>query len=75
MKYRYLNRLWIRARVRKWIAPALCAIPYVGSIIWLLLYSKVWIAMTMIVPAFLILSIGLLTWVLARIEFYGYLKR
>ena len=75
MRFRPGNRLLIRLRWRRWLGPALCALPYVGSIIWLLRFSQTWIALVMLVPALLMLILGLLTFLLARIEFHGSLRR
>lgn len=49
--------------------------PYVGSILWLLRYSQAWIAVVMLVPALLMLVLAALTWLLARLEFHGRLRR
>lgn len=75
MRFQPWQRLAIRLRWRRWLAPAICAVPYLGSIVWLLLYSQAWIALVMLVPALLMLVLGLLTWLLARIEFHGRLRR
>ena len=75
MRYHVLRRLFIRLRWRKWVGPVICAIPYFGSIVWLFHFSQAWIAITMLIPAVLIIIIGVLTWSLARIEFYGSLNR
>ena len=75
MHVQSLKHFLIRSRWRRWLGPLLCAVPYFASIIWLMTYSQVWIAMVMLVPALLILVIALLTWMLARIEFLGRLRR
>ena len=75
MHVQSLKRFLIRSRWRRWLAPLLCSLPYIASIIWLMTYSQLWIAMVMLVPAFLIIAIALLTWILARIEFSGRLRR
>ena len=75
MRFKSWRRLAIRMRWRRWLGPAICAFPYIASIVWLLNYSQTWIAIVMLLPAALILMLGLLTWVLARIEFYGRLRR
>ena len=74
MTHKQLRRLFIRLRLSRWLAPALCALPYLGSIIWLLGRGQVWIAGVMLSPALVLgLLIGL-TWTLARIEFRGSLR-
>ena len=75
MRYPFWQRVAIRLRWRRWLAPAICAFPYLLSILWLLNYSQAWIAFVMLVPALLMLILGLLTFVLARLEFYGRLRR
>ena len=74
MRFKSWRRLAIRMRWRRWLGPAIC-VPHIASIVWLLNYSQTWIAIVMLLPAALILMLGLLTWVLARIEFYGRLRR
>ena len=66
---------WIRLRVRHWIGPALCALPYLASILWLLLHSQPWIAALMLAPALLMTVVAGLTLALARLEFQGSLRR
>ena len=75
MRFKYWQRLLIRLRWRRWLGPAICAVPYFASIVWLMSFSQMWIALVMLVPAVLILVLGLLTWILARLEFYGHLRR
>ena len=75
MRFRSWHRLAIRLRWRHWLGPVICSVPYVVSISWLLLFSQTWIALVMLVPALLMVVLGLLTWFLARIEFYGRLRR
>ena len=74
MRFRSWQRLLIRLRWRHWLGPAICAVPYVASILWLLNFSQTWIALVMLVPALLMLVLGLLTWILARLELYGRLR-
>lgn len=75
MRFKSWQRLLIRMRCRRWIGPAICAIPYVSSVIWLFKFSQVWIALVLLVPALLMVVLCALTWVLARLEFYGHLRR
>ena len=32
-----LRHIWIRSRFHRWIVPVVCAVPYIGSMLWLLL--------------------------------------
>lgn len=75
MRFQSWQRLAIRLRWRRWLGPVICAVPYAASVLWLLCFSQIWIALVMLVPAFLMLVLGLLTWMLARLEFYGRLRR
>ena len=75
MRFHSWQRLSIRMRWKRWLGPAICGIPYIASIIWLLMFSQTWIAFVLLVPALLMVVLGLLTWVLARLEFYGRLRR
>ena len=75
MNREQLRHRWILLRVRHWIGPALCALPYLASIVWLLLRSQPWIAALMLAPAVLMAVMGAITYALARIEFNGSLGR
>ena len=75
MRFQSWQRIAIRLRWRRWLGPAICALPYFASVLWLLSFSQTWIALVMLVPALLMVVLGLLTWVLARIELYGRLRR
>ena len=66
-----VRHLLIRLRLSRWLAPVVCAIPYIASILWLLVKGQAWIAGVMLSPlVVLVLLIGL-TWLLARLEFRG----
>ena len=72
IKFPLLNRLQyllIRSRWKKWIFPAICALPYLGSIFWLLSIGQVWIAQILVAPLVMTLLIAFLTFILARLEF------
>ena len=75
MRFRSWQRLLIRSRWRLWLGPAICAIHYFGSVLWLLYFSQAWIAAIMLVPLVLLIVLGILTLVLARLEFNGSLVR
>ena len=75
MRFPFWQRLAIRLRWRRWLGPAICALPYFASIFWLLSFSQAWIAFVMLVPALLMFVLGLMTWMLARLEFYGRMRR
>lgn len=74
MSYRlsFIHRLrhgLIRSRWKRWLLPAICAFPYVASILWLLLLGEVWIAQVLLTPLLMALLLGTLTLWLARQEF------
>jgi hypothetical protein len=74
MNREQLRHRWILLRVRHWIGPALCALPYLASIVWLLLRSQPWIATLMLAPVLLMVLMGAITLALARLEFNGSLR-
>lgn len=71
LSFEQLRHRWIRLQVRRWIGPALCAIPYVGSILWLLGRDQLWIAGVMLSPLLVMALLISLTWLLAQLEFRG----
>jgi hypothetical protein len=71
MRHEQLRHLLIRLRLSRWLAPALCAVPYLGSILWLLTKGQLWIAGVMLSPALVLALLIGLTWLLARLEFRG----
>lgn len=64
-----LRHLWIRSRWRRWLLPFLCSVPYLGSVVWLLLRGQAWIAQIMLAPLLMTGLLALLSLVLARWEF------
>jgi len=64
-----LRRLWIRSRWRRWLVPLLCALPYLASLLWLLLRQQAWIAQIMLAPLLMTALLALLSFGLARLEF------
>ena len=70
-RYSRVRRYLIRSRWRIWLAPFVCALPYLGSVGWLFIFSQKWIAFVMLIPFFMIILIASLTFILARIEFKG----
>jgi hypothetical protein len=71
MRNEQLRRLWISLRLSRWLAPALCAVPYLASIVWLVSRGQLWIAGVMLSPALVLALLIGLTWLLARLEFRG----
>ncbi len=71
MRHEQLRHLWIRLHLSRWLAPVLCAVPYLASILWLLAKGQLWIAGVMLSPALVLALLIGLTWLLARLEFHG----
>ena len=64
-----LRHLLIRSRWRRWSVPVVCAIPYLGSLLWLLLRGQLWIVQVMLAPLLMgVLLVGL-TVLLSHLEF------
>ena len=70
-----IRHLWIYSRWKQWLVPALCMVPYLGSIIWLLSKQLIWVAQLLLAPLVMGGVLGLLTLALARAEFRQYYKR
>jgi hypothetical protein len=63
-----LRHALIRSQWRRWFLPALCSLPYLLSMLWLLLRGQFWIAQVLLAPLLMAAAIGLLTLGLARAE-------
>ena len=68
-RWRQLRHLLIRSRWRRWLLPLLCSLPYLASLLWLLLIGEAWIAQVLLAPLVMAGAIGLLSLWLARQEF------
>ena len=64
-----LRRLWIRSRWRRWGLPLACAVPYIGSLLWLLLKGQLWIVQIMLTPLVMAAVLAGLTLLLSYLEF------
>ena len=62
-------RLLIRSRWKRWIIPFICTLPYLLSIMWLLVRGQIWISQVMLAPIIMTLMLFLLTYLLAKVEF------
>lgn len=65
----YWRHLWIRLQLKRWIVPALCALPYLLCVGWILKLGLVWLGQIMLAPLLMTALLWLLTWWLARLEF------
>ena len=71
----WIRHVWILSRWKRWLVPALCMVPYAGSIIWLLSKQLLWVAQLLLAPLVMGGILGLLTLVLARAEFRQYYRQ
>lgn len=68
--HRLTLRHWlIKSRWRRWLLPLLCALPYLLSLIWLLMQGQGWVAQVMLAPIFMGAALAGLTLWLAQQEF------
>lgn len=68
-RWPYWHHLLIRLQWRRWLLPALCALPYGLSLLWLSAQGLVWLVQIMLTPVLMAMGVGILTWCLARLEF------
>jgi hypothetical protein len=69
-------RHWlIRSQWRRWWFPGFCALPYLASLMWLVVRQQLWIAQVMMAPLLMGLALSLLTLWLARQEFRSHWSR
>ena len=59
----------IRLQWRRWLVPTLLMLPYGASLIWLQSQGLIWLVQIMLAPLVMGLIIGLITWMLARLEY------
>ena len=59
----------IRLQWRRWLVPTLLMLPYGASLIWLQSQGLIWLVQIMLAPLVMGLIIGLITWLLARLEY------
>ena len=64
-----LHHLLIRSRWRIWLFPAVCSVPYLSSIVWLVSIDQLWIAQILLAPLLMTFLLAILTLLLARLEF------
>ena len=65
----------IRSQWRRWLIPTLLMLPYVASLIWLHQQGLIWLVQIMLAPLVMGLVIGLITLLLARLEYRASLWR
>ena len=64
-----LRHRLITSRWQRWLFPAICCVPYVACLIWLLAKGLVWIAQVMLAPLLMAAILAGLTAWLAKLEF------
>ena len=67
--WRQLRHALIRSRWRRWLLPLICVLPYLLSVLWLMLIGESWIAQVLLAPLLMAGVLGLLSFWLARQEF------
>lgn len=67
--WRQLRHGLIRSRWRRWLLPVLCSVPYLASLMWLLLIGEAWIAQVLLAPLVMATVLASLSFWLARQEF------
>ena len=67
--WRRFRHALIRSRWRRWLLPLLCSLPYLGSLVWLLLIGEAWIAQVLLAPIVMAGVLAVLSLWLARQEF------
>ena len=70
-----LRHLLITSRWQRWLFPALCIVPYLAILIWLLSRGLIWVAQVLLAPLLMGAVLALLTLWLARAEFRTRLRK
>ena len=70
-----LRHLFITSRWQRWLFPALCIVPYLVILIWLLSRGLIWVSQVLLAPLLMGTVLALLTLWLARAEFRTRLRK
>ena len=70
-----LRHWFIVSRWQKWLFPAVCCVPYLVILVWLLMRGLIWVAQVLLAPLLMATILGGLTLWLARQEFRTQLPR
>ena len=70
-----LRHLLITSRWQRWLFPALCIVPYLAILIWLLSLGLIWVSQVLLAPLLMGAVLALLTLWLARAEFRTRLRK
>ena len=70
-----LRHLLITSRWQRWLFPALCILPYLAILIWLLSRGLIWISQVLLAPLVMGAVLALVTLCLAKAEFRTQLRK
>ena len=70
-----LRHLLISSRWQRWLFPAVCILPYMAILIWLLSRGLVWVSQVLLAPLLMGAVLALLTLWLAKAEFRARLRK
>lgn len=70
-----VRHLLITSRWQRWLFPALCIVPYLAILIWLLSRGLIWVSQVLLAPLLMGAVLALLTLWLARAEFRTRLRK
>ena len=70
-----MRHLLITSRWQRWLFPALCIVPYLAILIWLLSRGLIWVSQVLLAPLLMGAVLALLTLWLARAEFRTRLRK
>ena len=70
-----LRHLLITSRWQRWLFPALCIVPYLAILVWLLSRGLIWVSQVLLAPLLMGAVLALLTLWLARAEFRTRLRK
>lgn len=69
-------RHWlIMSRWQRWLFPAICILPYLAILTWLLSRGLLWVAQVLLAPLLMGAVLAGMTWWLARAEFRSARRR
>ena len=70
-----LRHALITSRWQQWLFPAICCLPYIACLVWLLSRGLIWVAQLMLAPLVMGGALALLTLWLAQQEFKAFKGR
>ena len=70
-----LRHLLIMSRWQRWLFPALCILPYLTILSWLLSRGLVWVSQVLLAPLLMGAILAILTLGLAKAEFKARLRK